>query len=60
MAVMQHEIMRTFNDGSYYLQPMFMWPILVASVLVVIVMIIAYACVRKTRNEVENACKLSI
>ncbi|KAJ6222590.1 hypothetical protein RDWZM_001135, partial [Blomia tropicalis] len=58
MAVMQHEIMRTFNDGSYYLQPMFMWPILVASVLVVIVMIIAYACVRKTRNEVENAFAL--
>ena len=57
MAVLQHEILRTFNDGSYYLQPMFVWPLLVASVIVVVVLIIAFTCIRKTRNDVENACK---
>ena len=61
LSVLQHEIMRaTFNDGSYYLQPMFMLPLLVATVIVVVVLIIAYACIRKTRNQSENACKWNV
>lgn len=57
MAVLQHEILRSFNDGSYYMQPMFLWPLLVASVIIVLVLIVAYTCIRKSRNQTENACK---
>lgn len=57
MSILSHEVFRSINDGPYYLQPMFMWPLLTATVIIVIVLIIAYACVRKTRHEAENACK---
>ncbi|KAJ6223718.1 hypothetical protein RDWZM_002263 [Blomia tropicalis] len=59
MAVLQHEnIMRPFGDGSYYLQPLFFWPVLIASVIIIVVLIIAYACIRKARNDATNAFSL--
>lgn len=58
---MQNEIIRTLNtaDGSsYLLQPFFFWPFLVASVIISITVIVAYICIRKSRNDAQNAaCK---
>lgn len=57
MAVLQHEILRTFNDGPYYMQPVFLWPLIIAVTIISLVLIIAFACIRKTRNEAQNACE---
>lgn len=48
-----------YGDAShyyYYLQPMFFWPLLIAVVIIIVALVIAYTCVRKSRNEVKN-CK---
>ncbi|XP_075680880.1 cell adhesion molecule Dscam1-like isoform X4 [Dermatophagoides pteronyssinus] len=58
MAVVSHEIIRRFHGANYYLEPMFLWPLLIALVIIVIVMIVAYVCIRKTRNANNNPFNL--
>lgn len=70
MAVLQHDVLRsTFGGGvtaggeglPYYVQPAFFWPVLVAGVIIVLVCVVAYVCIRKSRNEAETAaCKYSL
>lgn len=57
MSVISNEVIRRYNDGTYYLEPIFIWPLLIAIVIIVIVIIVAYVCIRKTRNAVDNPCE---
>lgn len=58
MAVVSHEVIRRFHGANYYLEPLFLWPLLFALVIIIIVMIVAYVCIRKTRNESDNPFNL--
>ncbi|KAH9528840.1 hypothetical protein DERF_002756 [Dermatophagoides farinae] len=45
MAVVSHEVIRRFHGANYYLEPLFLWPLLFALVIIIIVMIVAYVCI---------------
>lgn len=47
-----------FYETSYYMQPEFTIPILFAFVLVVVIMVIAYVCVRRAKHRAAtSSCK---
>ncbi|KAF7493498.1 Down syndrome cell adhesion molecule -like protein [Sarcoptes scabiei] len=57
MSMISHEVVRRFNDANYYLEPMFVWPLLIAIVIIVLVLLVAYVFIRKTQNSNDNPCE---